>query len=230
MITKRLPIIERHGWWLLETDRGVSEFLARNEPYEPHIARRCAQLDMDGTIALDIGANVGAHTVTFAELVGDTGIVYAFEPQHIVYLQLCANVVTRGLVNVWPGMTCIGEKTQAVKIETRDFTETAPVNIGDTHVSAEGQDVMMFTLDDILALEDKRRVSVIKLDIQGYELFALQGGERRIMKDRPEIFIEIEPPHLTRFGLTDNDVLRWLEEHNYACVRDHDYDWVASPR
>jgi len=231
---KRLPIVERHGWWLMETDRGVSEFLARGEPYEPHIARRCDELQMEGTFALDIGANCGAHTVAFAERVGDEGQVFAFEPQRLVYYQLCANVITRGLPNVVCVNAAVGEREDYMTVEVRDFTSPEPVNIGDTHVwpsevGARGDLVQVVTLDKYLGLRTKR-VSAVKLDIQGTELPALRGMVNILREDRPEIFIEIEEPHLRRHGFSTSEVIQWLNDQGYDVKLDHDYDYVASPR
>jgi len=50
------------------------------------------QLVQPGWSILDIGANMGAHTIALARLVGPTGKVLSFEPQRIIFQALCANV------------------------------------------------------------------------------------------------------------------------------------------
>ena len=53
-----------------------------------------------GDVIVDIGANIGTHTVAFAQLVGPRGLVIAFEPQARIFQLLCANVVANDLGNV----------------------------------------------------------------------------------------------------------------------------------
>ncbi len=53
-----------------------------------------------GDVVVDVGANIGTHTVFFAQRAGATGQVYAFEPQRIVFQNLCANLALNGLLNV----------------------------------------------------------------------------------------------------------------------------------
>ncbi|TFG83046.1 MAG: FkbM family methyltransferase, partial [Chromatiales bacterium] len=48
----------------------------------------------------DIGANIGTHTLALARLVGQQGLVFAFEPQRIVFQTLCANMALNSLDNV----------------------------------------------------------------------------------------------------------------------------------
>ena len=53
-----------------------------------------------GDLVVDVGANIGTHTVFFAQRAGATGQVYALEPQRIVFQSLCANLALNGLLNV----------------------------------------------------------------------------------------------------------------------------------
>ena len=53
-----------------------------------------------GDVVIDVGANIGTHTVFFAQRAGATGQVQAFEPQRIVFQNLCANLALNGLLNV----------------------------------------------------------------------------------------------------------------------------------
>ena len=59
-----------------------------------------ARLLRAGMVAIAVGANIGCHTVTMARLVGPQGAVITFEPQRIVYQNLCANIALNALANV----------------------------------------------------------------------------------------------------------------------------------
>jgi FkbM family methyltransferase len=59
-----------------------------------------AQVLKPSDVVLDVGANIGSHTVPFAKLVGESGRVVAFEPQRLVFQNLCANLALNALRNV----------------------------------------------------------------------------------------------------------------------------------
>ena len=59
-----------------------------------------AQVLKPGDVVLDVGANIGSQTVPFAKFVGDSGRVVAFEPQRLVFQNLCANLALNALRNV----------------------------------------------------------------------------------------------------------------------------------
>src|SRR5258707_14359705 len=59
------------------------------------------QLVKPGDLVLDVGANIGTHTLFFSQRIGATGRVLAFEPQRIVFQTLCANLAINSATNVW---------------------------------------------------------------------------------------------------------------------------------
>src|SRR5688500_1390243 len=63
-----------------------------------------------GDTVLDIGANIGTHTVAIAHKVGPTGRVYAFEPQRRIFQMLCGNVAVNALNNVWTYQKGVSER------------------------------------------------------------------------------------------------------------------------
>ena len=64
---------------------------------------RHSRQHVDVLVAVEVGANIGAHTVFLAQAVGPTGQVVAFEPQRVVYQTLCANLALNSIANtrVW---------------------------------------------------------------------------------------------------------------------------------
>ena len=68
--------------------------------YEPHMRRLFNRLTGPGGVALDVGANVGAHTLTLSRLVGAAGHVLAFEPNPAIRKRLQANIELNGMSQV----------------------------------------------------------------------------------------------------------------------------------
>ena len=72
-------------------------------------------------------------------------------------------------------------------------------------------------------------ISYMKLDIEGYEEYALWGGEKLIMRNRPVIVIE-KKNHATRYGLKKKGAAEYLESLEYECVFYHRHDFVFVPK
>lgn len=78
-----------------------------------------------------------------------------------------------------------------------------------------GENVKTIKIDDL----NLTRLDFIKLDIQGYEIFAIEGGILTILKYKPDIFIEIEDFQLQKFGKTPEDVISLLKYLGYHIYR-----------
>jgi FkbM family methyltransferase len=138
-------------------------------------------------IVLDIGANLGAYTVPVAkELAATGGCVYAFEPQRIIYYQLCGNVFLNRLDNVFAHCMAIGNQDGMLDLPSIDYAASA--NTGGFSVDAgirNRQDcvsinaakrepsVPMLRLDSLTL---PKAPSLIKIDVEGLELQVLQGA------------------------------------------------------
>jgi FkbM family methyltransferase len=74
------------------------------------------------------------------------------------------------------------------------------------------------TIDDLVATHDAI-ASFVKIDIEGAELFALQGGERVLSEQRPIIFAEMLRKLTRPFGYHPNDIIALMRRHGYRCFR-----------
>ncbi len=91
----------RHGLMAYNVnDRYVGRSLDCYGEYSPGEALLFAQLARPGSLALDVGTNIGALTLPLAASVGPRGLVIAIEPQGGVYRLLCANLALNEIVNV----------------------------------------------------------------------------------------------------------------------------------
>lgn len=237
MKSKLLPIkyVEaRRKYLLFKNDTGVSDAAARGNIYEHYIFDYIkSNLNVEGTTIIDIGANFGFHSLEFAELVGDNGRVEAFEPQRVVFYQLCGNSVANGFDNIYAHNLALGDKEDTVLIETPQYYKDETINIGNAHVNAYtgagAHDVKQVRLDDF----NFTNVSVIKIDVQGFEPYVLDGAIETIKRNRPYIFIEVEEPQLQIYGFTKESVFSRLSDLGYTMQkvldRDHLVDYVAIP-
>lgn len=237
MKTRHLPIEyinTRKPYILFKNDCGVSDIARWGGIYEPYIFEYIIKnFNVSGKTIIDIGANFGFHSLEFSEMVGDQGKVYSFEPQRLVYYQLCGNVILNGLDNVYCYNVGLGDKEGVLELENQNYYSTEKINIGDTHTDRfthiGKEKVEMKTLD-FYNLSD---VIAIKLDVQGYELYVINGMVETISKNRPYIFLEIDLAQLQIYGLNQDSVMSRLSELGYVIEKlsdaQHIVDYVAIP-
>jgi FkbM family methyltransferase len=158
-----------------------------------------------GDTVLDIGANIGAHTVVFSRLVGPSGIIHAFEPQRLVFHTLCANVALNSLTNVHCHHAAVAEKVGQIIVPRPDYQkENNFGGLGLGHHDV-GDSVRTIPLDDL----DLRACRFIKIDVEGMEKTVLKGGETMIRKFRPILYVEND-----RLANSD-DLLQQIENLEY---------------
>lgn len=139
-----------------------------------------------GYTVLDIGANIGTHTLFFAKQVGPTGRVYSFEPQRIVHQQLVANIALNSLLNVQTYQAALGAEQGFVYVPPIDYLQQN--NFGALSMSDQpiGEKITLMMLDEL----DLPACHVIKIDVEGMELQVLKGALKTIAKFRPILYVE----------------------------------------
>lgn len=139
-----------------------------------------------GNFVLDVGANIGAHTVVFARRVGPAGRVYAFEPQRIAFYDLCANMALNNITNVWCRSEAVGAEPGEVFVPQLDYER--PNNFGGLGLGGyrQGEKVPVITIDSL----DLPKCNVIKVDVEGMEEAVLRGALNTLTKFKPILYVE----------------------------------------
>jgi FkbM family methyltransferase len=177
----------RHGPMLFNRhDVYIGASLRRYGEYSPGEAALFATLLKPGMTVVEVGANIGAHTVALSQFVGPTGWVHAFEPQRLVFQTLCANLALNGCANVFARNAAIGAAPGEIRVPV--LSPHRPHNFGGLSLvgAPVGERVVLQTLDALgLAACD-----FLKLDIEGMEIEALQGAAGLIRQFRPILYVE----------------------------------------
>ncbi|MBD2181524.1 FkbM family methyltransferase [Aerosakkonema funiforme] len=144
------------------------------------------QFVQPGNLVLDIGANIGVHTVFFAEAVGAQGTVMAFEPQRIIFQNLCANLALNSITNTYCYNVALGDAIGSVKVPVLDYNRAN--NFGGIELGShiEGELVQVITVDSL----NLPYCRLIKLDVEGMELQVLQGAVNTINRLKPILYVE----------------------------------------
>jgi FkbM family methyltransferase len=163
-----------------------------------------------GSTVFDVGANIGFFALCFANWVGPEGHVIAIEPEARNIASLRRRVARAGLSDV---VTCV----QAAAADRSGQLRLAlnPGHPGDHHLAEDGEPVAAVTLDE-LAADNPRRVTLVKIDVQGAESMVLAGAHRLIRQHRPAIFVEVHDPSLVRLGSSRRELISALIALGYG--------------
>ncbi len=145
------------------------------------------QLCRPGDVVVEVGANIGTHTVALSGIVGKHGLVYAFEPQPIVFYTLCANVAINSLSNVHCFNMAAGATEGVVLIPNFDYDELE--NYGGIEVDKfkEGNRVPLVLLDNQIDVPSLR---LLKIDVEGMESEVIRGAKKLIERHKPALYVE----------------------------------------
>jgi FkbM family methyltransferase len=186
-----------------------------------------------GSIAFDIGAHIGEHASAYTRA---GAFVMAFEANPETHGQLCQNM---------KGTRCACYN-EAVGSHVGEVLITCDPECPEaSYISDHGESVRSTTLDEVYgksrATFDENGVSVVKIDVEGFEPNVLKGAEVLISKFRPVIVCEVQYDTLIRNGFRAEDILSFLKEHGYEIQEsltdtrsnkgDHYfYDVIATPK
>jgi len=211
--------IDERKYLLFPNDNAVTSTLFNNDVYEPYLYQFLKEnnLDIRGTNVVDIGGNNGQIAVEFAHLVGDDGKVFSFEPQRVIFQQLCGNVFVNGLDNVYTFNVALGNEEGLTTIQKPNYFDKGFVNFGDVHVGVQSDyELVQMRQLDSYSLDN---ISIIKIDVQGFERKVLLGAKETIEKNKPIIYIEIEQDQLELYGDSEESVLQLLIDYGYSFTR-----------
>jgi FkbM family methyltransferase len=144
---------------------------------------------------LDIGANIGCHTVPWAKFIADWGSVLAFEAQERLFYALCGNITLNNLFNARAMWAAIAERSGYMRGPTVDY-QHGGTSFGSVSMLAEHnteQPVKDYLqVIPSLAIDSLQlaRVDVMKVDVEGMEPQVLRGARQTIERDLPIVSAE----------------------------------------
>lgn len=185
----------------LENDTGIGRNVMAYGEWSQLEVDFLLTLVSEGNTVLDIGANIGSHTLPFALKVGKEGRVYSFEPQNRVAQMLSVTLEMNDIGNTFVMALPVGDKLgQSAQIP--QFTYDEVFNFGGASIKDDFYNryyhLPTVTIDS-LKLD---ACHLIKADVEGFEYEVLQGAIVTIAKYKPFIYMENNrPEQLTKIQI-----------------------------
>lgn len=189
-----------------------------------------------GDHVVEVGANIGAHTVGLAKAVGTKGRVDAFEAQRACFAFLQAQIALNQLHNVHGHLCAVGRTTGKLWVPVANYAEYG--NFGGIALSSDP--VKDSEPVDVVALDDQigdRHCILLKIDVEGMEEDVIRGAMKLINKSFPLLYVENDrvdkSKSLVALLLGLGYRLWWhipklYNPDNYFGIKDNIYEKVAS--
>ncbi|MDF1796523.1 MAG: FkbM family methyltransferase [Coxiellaceae bacterium] len=192
--------------------------------YEQHVYQAGLDYYRPGTGIIDAGAFVGIHAISWAHHID--GAVIAFEPVQASFQALLKNKADHHLSDhqLQCHHVALGQQNQMCHMVDDTLRSHVVTNTDDSTEAIAMRSIDSFELDE---------VSVIKLDVEGYELEVLKGAEALIKRDHPVIIFEHKPGYNYRWLRQPNSnagIEAFLHELGYQIEKLKCYDYVARMR
>lgn len=167
-----------------------------------------------GDTYIDIGANIGITVIPAAKFIGETGQCKAFEPHPKIYSYLKENVQLNGLEKIEIYNYALGNSTKDIYF-TDHFTDEVNCVV-EAPRAGKSIRVPMTTLD--LMTADLEFINLLKIDVEGYEKFVLEGAKQTLAKVSC-IYLEISEKNFSAFGYKTSDILQFLEDEGFKLLK-----------
>jgi len=186
------------------------------EQREMEVLLQCIEPE---SIVVDAGANIG-YVSLLAASVAVNGRVWAIEPGQKALVLLKRNLAINPALPIDVLSIALGndEKSCIYYPSSSDNRGMSGLTPAENH-NGEEELVAMTTLDKVSNELQIYRIDVVKLDIEGAELLALQGMKHILKNNRPWLFVEIAKSNLARFAQEPQELLDYLTLYNYEAFQ-----------
>ena len=181
----------RHGWFVANrNDHYLGHALIRYGEYNEAEAEFLRSLIGEGDGVIEVGANIGSHTIPLARRIGREGRLVAIEAQPAIHQYLCANIALNALLNVTTHACGCGAKRLTMRLPPIDYGSPTRQNFGGISLreGGEGTPVEVVPLDEVV--DELPRFRLLKIDVEGMESDVIRGAARLIARYRPRLYVE----------------------------------------
>jgi FkbM family methyltransferase len=196
----------------------VGRGLYRRRIHEVDLTRFVLENYAAGDAFLDIGANIGYFTCLFGKIAGAHGRVVAIEPEPRNNALLRENIRQNHLANVTVHTCAIGARNGTAQLGIYKAANRGRHSLIDTASFRTTIDVPVRRLDDILRDDAAASWALLKLDVEGYEPFALQGAADTLSRTK-SVVLEYAPDDWRMAGAEPSALFEQLAPHFARILR-----------
>ena len=223
-LLKRLLFIKRkfrkinENYWYLDPISDFGLRLSKDRFYEKEFTSLILRNLKEGDTFVDLGTNEGYFSVLASKKVGQSGRVYSIEPQSRLHSIFSKNINKNKCYNVSLIPFAVSDQEREIEI-----TLSPSINTGSSTFVKQSrrkwwkrETVLATTLDKLFMSKQIPEIDLIKIDIEGFELLALQGAKEMLQSKKiKKLLIEVHPEQLKNLGQSVGELEQLLNNHGY---------------
>ena len=168
-----------------------------------------------GDVFIDIGTNIGLHSLFSSKLVGEKGIVVSFEPFSKNFTAFKKNILLNKSLNIIPENIAISNTEKSIEI----FYNSEESNLGmaSSYLTehSDSETIKAVSLDSYLRDNPLQKINFIKIDIEGGEYNALLGMKNTLTTFYPTLLIEMLENNEVNQPNNNENITNYLEKIGY---------------
>jgi FkbM family methyltransferase len=205
----------------LKNDKYFYKCLKKDEMFHPKILEWITSSIDEGTVFIDIGANIGMYSIPASLSKKNIGVI-SLEPQPEI-ARILRNNFSLNKIKDFKVVEKAATSSRC-SLYINSISGTPNENTGDNRVDQSEGDIKIEG-QRVDSIEIGAKVSMIKIDVQGHDYEALVGCEKIIDRDLPKILIEWEG-HMVKTGHSFSDVCKFLFPKGYSVTKRYDKDFM----
>lgn len=210
----------------LDLNEGIDLAIFLFGSFEPDVVGYYSRVLGNGSVAIDVGANIGAHTLRMAELCGNSGLVIGVEPTGWAFNKLTRNMALNPSLRsrIRAVQAFLGQSSnRSVPLKV---CSSWPMNVrpnskearskGKSHSTAGA---IPTSLDELVNQIGVPKLNLLKLDVDGHEFDVLLGASKALRRFKPAIVIELAPYVFKDGHVSVIKILQQLHDIGYKKIQ-----------
>jgi FkbM family methyltransferase len=198
----------------------VDRQIYASNDWDSDVGHIISNLLRPGDTFLDVGANIGYFSILASRIVGEHGLVVALEPNPVVFTRFLENIKMNKIETIEP--ICLGASNQpgSAPLFLEGKGHTGAGSLMKSPISTDQTIIKLDSLDHIFASRNLPTPNLIKIDVEGAEVLALEGMRNILAQsDAPPLLVEVSEWGLTEMGYSIPELVGLLEEFGYTMQR-----------
>ncbi len=190
----------RDGWMIYnKNDIFIGKSIKEYGEWSQEEINLCKQALTPDDVVIEVGSNIGSHTLALSKFV-TKGAVFAFEPQKIIFQNLCANISINSITNCFCSQIALSDnKDQKLYFPNYDFTKEqnfGAMSFLNNTKANYNIEAKVDTLDN--RFSNFNNLKLLKIDAEGMEVNVIKGGIELIKRTKPVLYIENAPDYIEK--------------------------------
>lgn len=202
-------VIKKHGYKIKFSSSALAITLFANPNERDDDEHFLQKVLRPQDVYIDVGANIGTLALAAATLVGESGKVIAVEAHPGTFNSLQDNVRLNNFKNITTLNCAVGNRTGSAFFTNINSDDQNKILMK----SEKGIKVPMDTLDNLLTNEKK--INLLKIDVEGYEKFVLEGAGETLLKT-DAVYFESWQEHFDEFDYSSAELLNMFYSLNFS--------------